>query len=92
MNNPDLVNALFELCGAIVVWISVWKLYQEKEIKGVYWPAWAFFAAWGIWNLFYYPSLDQVLSFYAGIVLVLGNVTWTMMAVYYTYRVRTFHG
>ena len=81
--SPDLGNALFEGFGAFFIWKSVIQLWKDKEIKGVYWPAWVFYSAWGLWNCFYYPSLDQWLSFSAGIVLVAGNISWVFLAIRY---------
>lgn len=81
--SPDLINGLFELAGSYFTWKNAWILYQEKEIKGVYWPTWLFFTVWGLWNLIYYPSLNQYFSFYAGIVLVAGNIAWVGLAFYY---------
>ena len=78
---PDLVNGSFELVGAYCTWMNAYRLWKERKIQGVYWPATAFFTTWGMWNLYYYPALDQWLSFYAGIVLVAGNVLWVAMAV-----------
>ena len=83
MQINDLINGLFEFGGAIVSWINVFKLFKDKEIKGVYWPMWIFFSSWGIWNLFYYPSLKQYISFFAGIFLVSGNIVWVFLAFKY---------
>ncbi len=80
MQINDLINGLFELGGAVVSWINVYKLYKDKVISGVYWPMWIFFSSWGLWNLIYYPSVGHYISFYAGIVLVSGNITWSVMA------------
>jgi hypothetical protein len=80
MQFNDLINGLFELGGAIVIWINVYKLYKDREIKGVFWPVWIFFSFWGLWNLYYYPSVGHLISFYAGIVLVCGNICWAVMA------------
>lgn len=85
---PDHINASFELVGSYFTWMSAWVLYQHKETKGVYWPTWLFFSVWGGWNLFYYPSLGQWFSFYAGIVLVSGNIAWVLLAVKYKYWAR----
>lgn len=82
----DLINGLFELGGAIVIWINVLKLHKDKEIKGVFWPIWIFYSAWGMWNLFYYPSLGQTFSFYGGICLVIGNTLWCLQAFYYSLK------
>ncbi len=78
---PDAINAAFELLGAAFVWMNAYVLWRDFEIKGVYWPGQIFFTLWGFWNLYYYPGLDQWLSFYAGIVLVTGNVLWSYMAI-----------
>ena len=77
---PDIVNGLFELLGAYFTWMNAYRLWKDREIKGVYWPATAFFAAWGMWNLFYYPALGQWCSFCGGAVLVIGNMWWVVMA------------
>ena len=79
--SPDHINALFELVGAVATWRNAWQLYRDQELRGVYWPATAFFAAWGLWNLVYYPALGQWYSTIAGAVLVGGNLAWVMLAV-----------
>jgi hypothetical protein len=79
MNN-DLVNGLFELLGAFLTWRNFAQLMRDREVKGVYWPTTFFFLVWGIWNLYYYPSLGQWLSFLAGIILCAGNAAWVFLA------------
>lgn len=76
----DIINGLFELVGAFVCWRNALQLYRDREVRGVYWPATAFFAVWGVWNLYYYSSLDQWFSFSAGIILCLGNCAWVVGA------------
>ena len=82
----DLVNGLFELVGSVLVWINVYKLYQDKEVKGVYWPITFFWGAWGLWNLYYYPFLDQWLSFVGGLIMAVGNTAWVVLAYYYALK------
>jgi hypothetical protein len=84
----DIINSCFEFGGAIVIWINIYKLYKDKEIKGVFWPVWIFYAIWGLWNLHYYPSLNQMFSFYAGICLVIGNIIWVIQAFYYSTKTK----
>jgi hypothetical protein len=81
--NADLVNGLFELGGAFFIFGHIKKLWHDKLVRGVYWPATAFFAAWGWWNLYYYPSLGQWLSFAGGLAIVTLNTLWTAMLLYY---------
>lgn len=78
---PDLINGLFECVGSLFTWRNALQLHRDKEIRGVYWPIWSFFAAWGIWNLYYYPHLHQWFSFVGGCLLVGGNVAWSVMAI-----------
>lgn len=77
---PDIINGLFELVGAGFTWRNAWQLRIDHEIRGVYWPTSLFFAAWGLWNLVYYPELGQWASFSAGVVLVAGNIAWVTQA------------
>lgn len=84
MNN-DLINGLFEGVGAIVVWFNVVCLYKDKEIKGILLSVSTFFAVWSLWNLYYYPSLNQIVSFIGGIFLAIGTWVWLIMAFKYKY-------
>ena len=70
----DVGNGLFESVGAVVCWLNVARLRRDKQVKGVCWSVQVFFTAWGFWNLYYYPSLNQWLSFIGGTFLALGNL------------------
>lgn len=80
MNWPDLINGLFEMIGAYFTWRNYIQLKRDRHLAGVYWPTTAFFSAWGIWNLIYYPALNQWASFAGGVLLVAGNVAWVALA------------
>jgi hypothetical protein len=79
----DFGNGLFELIGGFCVWQNVKRIRQDKQVKGVDWRVTGFFTSWGFWNLWYYPSLSQWLSFLGGLVIVAGNVVWLAMAIKY---------
>lgn len=81
--NPDIVNALFEFGGALAILASVMKLARDKCVRGVHWFTTAFFGAWGLWNLYYYPSLDQFWSFAAGLAVVTANALYLAMICWY---------
>jgi hypothetical protein len=83
MTLPDLVNGAFECLGGVLLFKNCWRLYQDKMVRGVYVPVTVFFMAWGFWNLFYYPHLDQWVSFTGGLVIVSANFLWVTMACYY---------
>ena len=74
--DADLFNGMFEFVGAMFAWMNVAQLRRDQCVRGVYWPAWFFFSAWGLWNLFYYSNLAQWFSFAGGIALVSGNIAW----------------
>ena len=80
----DIINASFEFVGAFAVLLSVRKAYQDKQVHGVSWLHVAFFTAWGFWNIYYYPSLDQWWSFAAGVFLVVVNCIWVGQLIYYS--------
>jgi hypothetical protein len=48
----------------------------------------AFFSSWGYWNLFFYPALDQWLSFVGGLLLVVANTFWLLQIAYWMRRER----
>lgn len=83
---PDLINASFELGGALLIWANVRRLYQHKAVRGVFAPVFVFYTLWGFWNCIFYPAIGQWLSFYAGAGTTLGNLTWCALA--WRYRER----
>lgn len=80
MSYYDAGNALFEAVGAVLTWMNFVRLRRDRIVLGVYWPVTAFFAAWGVWNLFYYPSVGHYWSAAIGAVLCTGNVAWVVLA------------
>jgi len=84
INTPDLINGLFEFSGAYFISLSIKKLYNDKCVRGVSWIHAGFFAAWGYWNLYYYPHLNQWLSFLGGCAIVIANSIWLGQLIYYT--------
>lgn len=79
----DLINALFTTLGALFILNHCRVLYQAKTLRGVSILSTAFFAGWGIWNLYYYPALGQWLSFAGGIAIVAANVLLVGMMIHY---------
>lgn len=80
MTFADAGNGFFELVGALLLWKNVARLRRDRKVRGVDWRVSIFFAAWGWWNLYYYPSLGQWLSTGAGIVMVAANTVWVYFA------------
>lgn len=88
MSWQDLVNGSFEMFGGMAVLLHCRQLYRDKIVRGVSWVATAFFTTWGVWNLYFYPHLDQWLSFAGGIMIVSVNALWIGMKLYYIRRER----
>jgi hypothetical protein len=83
VTTPDIINGIFEQIGGILIFRNCWMLYKEKRVMGVSIFTTAFFTAWGCWNLYYYPSLNQWASFIGGLSIAVGNGLWVIMAMYY---------
>ena len=66
-----------------MIWRNVYQLYLDKMVRGVHRLPVGFFAAWGFWNLFYYPHLDQWWSFAGGVSIVIANVVWVIQMLHY---------
>lgn len=74
--SPDFANSIFECAGTFFVLGSVRKAYRQDSAKGISWTTIAFFAGWGYWNLFYYPNLNQIESFFGALALALANTLY----------------
>ncbi len=81
---PDFVNGAFEIVGALFNSINVYRIMRDKSVTGVSWIPTAFFTAWGVWNLYYYPHLGQWLSFFGGIAQIAVNGVWVYLALHYS--------
>lgn len=79
----DLVNGLFEFIGGVCIWMNVRKLLKDKMVRGVSWYVTLFWWSWGVWNLIYYPALNQWMSFSGGLFIVSGNFVWLALAIKY---------
>lgn len=88
MSWPDAVNGLLEVLGAFFVGLSIARLHVEKLVRGVSFLHIGFFTLWGLWNCFYYPSLDQWASFIGGVSLTFANCWYVTQLVYYTAKER----
>lgn len=79
----DTINGTFELFGGVFIAISAVKAWREKRVRGVHWFTPAFFWVWGVWNVFYYPHLEQWLSFAAGLGVLSANTAWLALVLIY---------
>lgn len=81
---PDQINAALEFLGVLfALYNCVILIADGGQVQGVSIASTAFFTAWGIWNLYYYPHLGQRASAIAAGGLVIGNGLW--LALYAAY-------
>lgn len=79
----DLINGLFETFAPFFIIPSIVKLHRDKRVQGISLVHVLFFYAWNYWNLYYYPSLNQWLSFYGGIGIIAVNTVWIGQMIYW---------
>lgn len=80
---PDQINSGFELAAGLLLMLNVKRLYRDKNFRGVCIAPTALMAAWGCWNLYFYPHLNAWWSFAAGIPIVIVNAIWVGQMIYY---------
>jgi hypothetical protein len=86
MQLNDVVNGTFEFGAGLFNLLNVRRILKDKKLDGVSWIPTVFFSLWGLWNLFYYPSLNQPLSFVGGLSIVCVNLLWLYLVWYYGKR------
>ena len=84
INPQDVTNGCFELLGGAFILFSVFKLINDKKVRGVSWIHVSYFTLWGYWNLYYYPHLGQWWSLIGSIGVVVTNTLWVVLLVYYS--------
>jgi hypothetical protein len=79
----DAINGLFELSAGFFVLNHCRVLHAHKQVRGVSLTSSGFFLIWGVWNMYYYPALNQPLSFYGGVFVVAANAFYLGMMLRY---------
>lgn len=82
---PDTINGGFELLAGFFVLNHCRVLHAHKQARGVSLASVLFFTLWGLWNLYYYPSLHQPLSYYGGWFVVAANALYVGMMIGYRF-------
>ena len=87
---PDFINGCFEFIGALLVLNSIRVLLNDRAVAGVSAFSCCAFTTWGVWNLFYYPSLGQWFSFAGGACLCAMNFTWVGLMLFFRFNLARF--
>jgi hypothetical protein len=77
----DLINSLFEGFAAFAVGNHCRVILKHREAKGMSILSTVFFTAWGFWNMYYYPVLGQMFSFWAGAAVCAANAWYVYLLV-----------
>jgi len=85
----DLINGLFQLCVAVMIFNNVRVLYRDREVKGISGWSTLFFFLYGLWNLHYYPLLGQWWSFAGGTLVIFADCVFGCMMIYYNYILKS---
>lgn len=88
MTTPDIITGAFESLAAFAAVGNLRATYRAKRSDQLSLGAMGFFLAWGIWNFYYYPSLNQWAAFAGGVGIVAVNGAWFGLAAYYRVRQR----
>jgi hypothetical protein len=86
MTIPDLINGAFEFFGGVALCANIRQLLRDKQVKGIHWGSTIFFTSWGVWNVYYYPHLDQWVSFWGGLFICAANLVWLGLRLKYRKR------
>lgn len=76
MQLPDIINGLFETLASISILNHCRVVRNSGQAHGSSLLSTMFFMVWGMWNIWYYPQLGQVFSFWAGIAVLGANLFW----------------
>lgn len=88
MDKFDAVNGMFEAVAAVLVWGNVRALLRDKQVRGVNLRVNVWYCFWGCSSLAYYWNLGHWISFSGNSMILLANLVWLAMAVYYRRRPR----
>ena len=83
---PDHTQAAWELGSAMFGILNIKAVRKSRSIAGVHWLPTAFFAAWGIYNLWFYAALGLPVSWWAGMAITAVNLTWLGHLCYYAWQ------
>lgn len=83
MHTWDIFNGVFEFLAAVMVYVNCRRLRRDRKVAGITPWSTVFFLLWGIFNIFFYPSQGLWWSFCCGVLVVVCNLYWIGLVVYY---------
>jgi hypothetical protein len=70
--------------GVLAISISIYRVCQDKLVKGIHWGMLIFFISWSTWNLFLYYHVGLWLSVAAGSLMVFTESIYLFLLLYYS--------
>ncbi len=81
----DLINSLFGFGSAIALFANVMQIYKDKGSKGVNFTTMGYFVVQGSWTTYFYFHLDQMFSFVSMASILLCNIMYFWLMIYYRF-------
>jgi len=81
----DFINSSFMFLSSFVNCLNIIKIIKDKTVQGVDWRATVFFVLWGVWDFYYFPTLNQWWSFIGSFAMTIVNLVWLSLVLYYSY-------
>ena len=88
MGWPDIINSAFQWGAAVFLLLNISRLKKDRDVRGISMVPVYFFLLWGFWNLYYFPHLEQWSSFVGGVAVLVVNLVWVGMALWYSRKER----
>lgn len=82
--NPDITQACWELGSACFGLLNIRAILRARKIDGVHWAPTLFFAAWGVYNLWFYDALNLPAAWWAGMAITAVNSLWLGLVFYFS--------
>lgn len=86
MQPADLFNGSLEIVCAMMLLMDVSAILKHQNVQGVSLTSRTFFWGWGCWNVYWYAHLDQWLSWFGAIMVMIPQTVWMGFLVYYRFR------
>jgi len=84
----DIINGGYKFLLGFFIFLNCVQLWKDKTVKGVRISPFICFALGSLWDLYYYPHLNQWVSLMGACHIVVWNIIWVILALYYTRRNR----
>lgn len=79
----DTVNSIFVFAASIFYILNLYKLYKDKQVKGISIASLVFFSCWNIWTLIFFLSTDYIYTTISYVLVSIINIIYLSLLYYY---------